>query len=198
RERHAVAVQSERGPRLVGPDNGLLSMAWRALGGAARAVEITSAEVILQPLSATFHGRDVFAPAAAHLALGRPLEFLGPELDPAALVELDLPAPRIGSARVECVVQAVDRYGNLQLNLGRADLEAAGLADLEVIDVHAADWTIPVRLVKTFADLPLGDLGLLMDSTGAVALFLNQGSAADAFAVESGDEVILGRPGEVE
>jgi len=94
-ERRSIAVHAASGAVLVGPDNGLLSMAWDAFGGAVAAVEIAAEDVVLQPVSKTFHGRDVFAPAAAHLAHGLPLERMGPSVDPAGLRALELAAPML-------------------------------------------------------------------------------------------------------
>src|SRR5207302_733107 len=93
--RRGIAVRTESGRLLAGPDNGVLSLAWSALGGASTAAQIASPDVVRSPVSATFHGRDVFAPAAAHLALGRPLERLGQPIDPGTLVSVAVPRPAV-------------------------------------------------------------------------------------------------------
>ncbi len=113
---------------LVGPDNGVLSLAWDALGGVTEAVEISSPDVVLAPVSRTFHGRDVFAPAAAHLAAGRQLGDLGPAMDPASLERFDLPGPMVAAGAVGARVTATDAFGNVQLNATELDLDAAGVA----------------------------------------------------------------------
>src|SRR5947209_7888155 len=110
--RRAIAVEDPDGSYGVGPDNGLLSHLWTRTP--ARAVEITSEEVVLRPASATFHGRDVFAPAAAHLALGRPILKLGPQISVESLVRIEVPKAAVGE-RVSCEVLSVDRFGNVQL-----------------------------------------------------------------------------------
>ena len=127
----AGAAGSRCGPRsgrlLAGPDNGVLSLAWAALGGPSAAAEIAAPEVVRSPASATFHGRDVFAPAAAHLALGGPLERLGPPIDPGTLASVAVPVPAVAPGEAGAVVLSADRFGNLQLAMRPEDLEAAGL-----------------------------------------------------------------------
>ncbi|HYV02229.1 MAG TPA: SAM-dependent chlorinase/fluorinase, partial [Actinomycetota bacterium] len=113
-ERRPIAVETVReGRLLVGPDNGLLSLAWDEAGGVARAVEIRSPDVVLEPVSTTFHGRDVFSPAAAAVASGWPLERLGPAIDPSGLEVVRVPEPTVEDGRVDAEVLSVDRFGNL-------------------------------------------------------------------------------------
>jgi S-adenosylmethionine hydrolase len=183
--RRSVAVEAASGLLLVGPDNGLLSHAFESAGGAARAVEIAAPDVVLRPPSRTFHGRDVFAPAAAHLALGRPLEALGPAVEPATLVRLEVPRARAEPGRVACEVTGVDRFGNVQLSATPADLAAAGLG---VAFRVGHRW---VRVVGTFAEAPPGELAAVEDSQGYVALIVNGGSAAEVTGLGTGDEVLL-------
>ncbi|HXF72208.1 MAG TPA: SAM-dependent chlorinase/fluorinase [Actinomycetota bacterium] len=183
--RRSVAVETASGLLLVGPDNGLLSPASEAAGGPTRAVEIVAPDVVRQPPSRTFHGRDVFAPAAAHLAMGRPLEALGPAVDPATLVPLELPRARVERGRVGCEVTGVDRFGNVQLSATPADLSAAGLRGAFRLGRRR------VRLVGTFADAPPGELAAVEDSQGYVALVVNGGSAAAVTELRDGDEVVL-------
>ncbi len=183
--RRSVAVEAASGLLLVGPDNGLLSHAFEAAGGAARAVEIAAPDVVLHPPSRTFHGRDVFAPAAAHLALGRPVEALGPAVEPATLVRLEVPRARAEPGRVACEVTGVDRFGNVQLSATPADLAAAGLGEAFRLGHR---W---VRVVGTFADAPPGEVAAVEDSQGYVALVVNGGSAARATGLRAGEEVLL-------
>ena len=112
-----VAVETARHGRLmVGPDNGVLSLAWLLEQGVRAAVEIVSPSVLLEPASTTFHGRDIFAPAAAHLAAGTALAELGPPVDPVSLVALSLPKAGVEPGQIGAEVLAVDRFGNLQLS----------------------------------------------------------------------------------
>jgi S-adenosylmethionine hydrolase len=184
-ERRPVAVEASSGALLVGPDNGLLSIAWVALGGACRAAEIAAEEVLLHPVSRTFHGRDVFAPAAAHLAAGMPLEELGPLSDPEALRAVELPGPMVTPGVVGARVVGIDGFGNVQLNVSPEDLEAAGLGAL----LSVGRWTIP--RVATFADVPEGAAAAIVDSQGFLALVVNHGSAARVLGLEPGSRVAL-------
>src|SRR5438309_3888894 len=115
--RRPLALRDEEGRLYVGPDNGLLVPAAEAGGGIAAAHELVNPAYALQPVSRTFHGRDLFSPAAAHLSLGVPLAELGPPVDPDALVRLDLPQPEVGQSRIRAAVLGVDRFGNVALNL---------------------------------------------------------------------------------
>jgi S-adenosyl-L-methionine hydrolase (adenosine-forming) len=186
--RRPVAVACRSGALLVGPDNGVLSMAWATLGGADRAAEITSERVLLGPVSATFHGRDVFAPAAAHLSIGMPLHDLGPPVDPRTLHTVEMPAPMILQGVVGARVMGVDGYGNVQLNARPGDLEAAG------VEGSAEVCGRIVSRVSTFSDVAEGSPAAIVDSQGFVALVVNGGSAADVLGLHRGDAVTLSRP----
>jgi S-adenosylmethionine hydrolase len=194
-ERRAVAVETADGATLVGPDNGLLSLGWDELGGAARAVTITSEAILLTPVSHTFHGRDVFAPAAAHLARGLALAELGPDIAVDDLVRISFPQPTVSPHGLRCVILATDRFGNLQLAARLLDLEAAGLSGVERLEVAAGDQVILARPVRTFGELRPTEPGITVDSAGFLALVMNAGSAALAFGLGPGDDVLLARSG---
>ena len=123
--RRALALRDAEGRFHVGPDNGLLLPAADRFGGVVEAYELASPEYSLQPVSRTFHGRDLFSPAAAHLARGVAVGRLGPPIDPEELVRLDLPVPEVGQSRIRATVLAVDRFGNVALNLTREQLDRA-------------------------------------------------------------------------
>jgi S-adenosyl-L-methionine hydrolase (adenosine-forming) len=184
--RRAVAVAAGS-TLLVGPDNGMLSLAWDALGGVTDAVEIRSPDVILAPVSRTFHGRDVFAPAAAHLAAGTRLGDLGPALDVASLERLDVPGPMVAAGAVGARVTATDGFGNVQLNATELDLDAAGVAEGRVLVVNGR------RLPRagTFAELPEREPGLIIDSDGHLAIVVNRGNAALMLGLAAGDVVVV-------
>src|SRR3954468_3280869 len=122
-----VVVRTTDESVLIGPDNGLLSYAWESRGGVESVVEIANRELWLEHLHATFRGRDVFAPVAGHIAQGRPLTDVGPELDPGELMRLELRAATVDDDHVHAEILAIDHFGNVSLNLARADLEAAGI-----------------------------------------------------------------------
>jgi len=184
-ERRSIAVRAASDAFLVGPDNGLLSLAWEALGGADAAVEIASEDVVLQPVSRTFHGRDVFAPAAAHLAAGMPFADLGPPLVAGELRVLELPRPMLADGAVGARVTGIDGFGNVQLNVRPHDLEAAGMGP--VLTVRGR----PVPRVGVFADVPRGTLAAIIDSQGQLALVVNEGSAADTLGLRVGKTVVI-------
>jgi S-adenosylmethionine hydrolase len=185
--RRPIVVRCGRGDLLVGPDNGLLSLAWAELGGADAAWRLENAAWRLMPVSATFHGRDVFAPAAAHLALGEPPEAAGPSLAPASLVRVDPPAPRIGRGRVEAEVLLVDPFGSALLGVRAADAEGAGLRPGRAVRVAGQ----PARCVTTFAEAAPAGLCLLADSSGWLLLAVREGSACDALGLRVGDSVTV-------
>lgn len=186
-ERRSITVEAASGALLVGPDNGLLSMAWEELGGATRAVEISSEDVLLQPVSKTFHGRDVFAPAAAHLASGLDPDDLGPSIPVDRLKRLDLPGPMVTPGVIGARVTGVDGFGNVQLNVTPEALESAGILGPLVLGPRL------IPRAAAFSDVPEGALAAIVDSQGYIALVVNHGSAAHALALDPGSTVTLSR-----
>jgi S-adenosyl-L-methionine hydrolase (adenosine-forming) len=189
-DRRAVALEAGR-RALVGPDNGVLSLATDALDGVDRAVEIDLARVAPGPVSATFHGRDVFAPAAAMIASGGRLAELGSEVDPSSLTRVTIDEPIVSAGRLETIILGVDRFGNLRLAARRDDLGTAGLGDRFGVTIRGTRRR--VRAVRTFADLGPDELGLLEDSGGWMALVRNGSSAAEALGCVPYDRVMLER-----
>lgn len=176
---------------LVGPDNGLLSLAWEAAGGATRVFEIAAPDVLLSPVSNVFHGRDVFAPAAGHVAAGMPPEKLGPELDPSALVRVHLPEPEISSGEIQCRVLDVDRFGNVRLNVRPADLEAAGWRDAASIKIATTSASTPAKRAATYAEVGWGEYATIEDAWGWVTVIRFEANAAADLVVRTGDPVWL-------
>jgi S-adenosyl-L-methionine hydrolase (adenosine-forming) len=189
--RRAVAVAAAEGRFLVGPDNGLLSRALDRLGGALEAVELSRSPFRLEPVSATFHGRDLFAPVAAHLALGARLDEAGESIDPASLVELDLPTPRVGPEEILAHAIHVDGYGNVTLDLDASMLGAGPLRPGDPLEIRAPDGRFNGVWARTFADVRPGDLLLFEDSSGALALAASGGDAAGLLDLEPDREVAL-------
>ena len=192
--RRAVAVRTVPGHFLVGPDNGLLSLAFAGTGP-VEAVEISSPDILLTPVSSTFHGRDVFAPAAAHLAKGGALAELGPRVDPASLVRLSIPPAVIAHElnEVAAAVLIVDHFGNVKLAASVRDLEAAGLGAASAILVSAGGRVSTARRAVTFGDVASGALALIEDSSGWLALVVNGGSASERLGLQPGQTVTLGQ-----
>jgi S-adenosyl-L-methionine hydrolase (adenosine-forming) len=188
-KRRAVAVVAG-GHVLVGPENGLIPWAADVLGGPERAFEITNTSVMRHPVSKTFHGRDVFAPAAAHLALGADPAQLGPRVSPESLVRLAPPVAEVSEEGVLGEVALVDGFGNLQTSVpaDRAALPVGTRVPL-VIGDSAATATVG----RTFADVPAGELLLYVDSSGYLAVAVNGGSAARTLGAGIGAQVRIGR-----
>jgi S-adenosylmethionine hydrolase len=191
-ERRPVAIEVDgEGPRhLVGPDNGLLLGAAARLGGPVHAVAL-EAPAAAHARAATFDGRDVFAPCAARLATGAPLASLGRTVEVASLVTLPEPVVRRrvledGRAAIAAPVRWIDRFGNVQLPLDADVLDGVTSAALVARD-H--DAIVPV--VRTFAELDRGVIGVVRDANGAVAIVVGEGSAASLLRVAVGDRVEL-------
>jgi S-adenosyl-L-methionine hydrolase (adenosine-forming) len=177
---------------LVGPDNGLLLWAADVLGGVTAAVEPSDPAYHLPSPALTFHGRDVFAPVAAHLAAGVALSALGSALAVDDLARLRVPRVEIRAGVLETEVLAVDRFGNVQLAARDADLRAAGLARGPV-EVAVRDRAYAVVLASTFGDVAAGDLIVFVDSAGHIAIAVNGGAAAAELGLSPGDAVLVTR-----
>jgi S-adenosyl-L-methionine hydrolase (adenosine-forming) len=190
-ERKPVALRGSDERLYVGPDNGLLLVAADRLGGVTEAVEIAEAAYMLDRISHTFHGRDIFSPAAAHLASGVELGKLGPALDPAALHRLEVPEPSVGEARIRATVLYIDRYGNVQLNLTADHLTRVGIVPGSRVEVEVGFERYFASAARTFAEARTGDIVLYEDAYANIALAINHGDAARMFSVRVGDELRL-------
>ncbi len=186
-----MAVRCEDGRLLVGPDNGVLSLAWERAGGVDDVVDISRSRHRLEPVSATFHGRDVFAPVAAHLAAGADLADAGERVAASELVTLSLPTPSVTPEAVTAHALVVDRFGNVTLDAGHAELAGTGLVLGARVEVEIGGGRHAATFVRTFADVPAGDLLLYEDAYRALALAVNRGDAADELRVAPDDEVRL-------
>jgi S-adenosyl-L-methionine hydrolase (adenosine-forming) len=191
-DRRPVAVRTAEEDRvLVGPDNGVLALALERLGGPLGAVELTTSAFRLEPVTATFHGRDIFAPVAARLAAGAALADAGEDIDPTTLAALALPEPRIYPDRVVAHVVYVDGFGNAALNVGHEQFASTFLRIGESVRVESASARLAARFARTFADVPAGDGVVYEDSYRSLALAVNRGSAAAALRLTPDDEVVL-------
>ena len=188
--RRALAIRAD-GRLLVGPDNGLLVPAVERLGGAEAAFEITNRRYALERVSPTFHGRDVFSPAAAHLSLGLDPAELGAAVDPGALVRPELPQPEIGERRVRATCVYIDRFGNIQLNVQSRELEPLGIVPGRQVEVEVAMERFYALAARTFADARAGDIILYEDAYENIALAISRGNAAETFGIRAGMEVRL-------
>ena len=186
--RRELALRDADGRSYVGPDNGLLLPAAER-AGITEAHEIVNPKYALSPVSRTFHGRDIFAPAAAHLANGVAIAELGPPIDPTALVRLELPRPEVRSNRIGSTILYVDAFGNIQLNLTREHLDQADVQPGARIELDVAGQRYYAVAARTFSDARTGDLILYEDSWGNVAVAMNRGNAAEMLAARAGQEL---------
>ena len=175
--RRALVLSDVEGRFYVGPDNGLLLPAvdW---AGIADAHELTNPAYALESVSRTFHGRDLFAPAAAHLARGVPIGELGPPIDPEALVRLDLPEPSFAEGVVAATTLYVDSFGNVALNLTRDDLERVGIVPGTRVELDLSGERYYAVSARTFADARPGDVILYEDSYRNMSIAISNGNAA--------------------
>jgi S-adenosylmethionine hydrolase len=172
----------------VGPDNGLLMRAAdREVAEEARA--LSNPRYHLERVSRTFHARDVFAPVAAHLAAGAHFADLGDEIDPSALVRIDLPEPEVGETKLQATILTVDRFGNLSLNLTREHLDAISVEAGGWVELQFALDAYYAQVAETYTDTKRGQLILYEDSYGAIAIAIREGNAARLTSAGPGDKL---------
>jgi S-adenosyl-L-methionine hydrolase (adenosine-forming) len=188
-ERRAVALRLDDGRLLVGPDNGLLWPAAQGGGGAVEAVEIGTSPFRLEPVSATFHGRDIFAPVAARLAAGAPFAEAGAPCDPLGLVKLELPGLRRDGAALVAHALYIDRFGNVQLDITHDDLADSGLKLGHRARLAVPSGTFEAQYARTFADVQPGHLLLYEDAYRRLAVAVSHGDAAERVGLALDDEL---------
>jgi len=200
-DRRPIGIRTARGDVLIGPDNGLLTAAADRLGGIDAVHLLANPSWLLPQQSATFHGRDIFAPMAAHLALGGDFAEVGPVLDAGSIVDLRFPKPAIRDGGLDTVAMYVDSFGNIRLGATPEDLTRAvgeiapgAAVRLEFDEVGANRAVVQAATFgRTFGALPPGAALLYTDSSGQLALGHNQASAAAALGVEAGRGVRIER-----
>ena len=192
-DRRALALRTaEEGRFLVGPDNGLLVPAAEKFGGAAVAVDIGLSPARLEPVSATFHGRDIFAPVAAKLAMGvEDLTTLGEPVDPSRLVKLELPEPEIAADSITAHVIGHDHFGNVQLNVSHEQLLEGPLRLGSPIVIEAGEAKLDAVFARTFAEVPDGALLAYEDASRTLAIAVNRGSAVTVLGLQRDAEIRL-------
>ncbi len=186
--RRAIAVRTADGRFFVGPDNGLLMLAADAAGVTA-AHELTDPRYRLPQVSHTFHARDIFAPAAAHLAAGVPIEDLGARIEPADLVRIAVPAPEVRRSQVSATVLVVDRFGNVATNARRSHIAALAVKSGDRVEIRLSLDRYYALVADTFADAQPGELIFYEDSYGLMTLAISRGDAARLTGVVLGDEI---------
>src|SRR3954451_18731318 len=184
--RRAIALRTTDEDRiLIGPDNGLLSLAAQRFGGIAEVVDVARSRHRLEPVSMTFHGRDIFAPVAAHLAAGAPLGDAGDPIDADEVVRADMPLAILEEGELFAHAVGFDRFGNVMLDVEHAELTGSGFRLGHGVDVNGRHGVY----ATTFADVAPGELILYEDAYRTLALAVNRGSARELLGVERDDEL---------
>src|SRR4051794_35273159 len=182
-ERRGVAVRCEDGRLLVGPDNGLLSLAWQRFGGVDLAVDISRSPHRLEPVSATFHGRDLFAPVAAQLAAGADPADAGEPLEPDELATVELPEARVDGDEIAAHVLVTDRFGNAGLNVDHEQLAGSGLHLGGALELEVKGERFLASYAHTFADVKPGELLVYEDAYRMLAVAINRGDAVETLGL---------------
>ncbi len=193
--RRPIAITSERGDVLVGPDNGLLIPAAERLGGIAEARVLENQELWLPRTTSTFHGRDIFAPVAARLAMGATFETVGDIVDPVSLVRLPWPESTVQPGVLRTAVLYIDSFGNVKLGAQANELaEAIGpLSTGDALELNLLAGPLLLPWASTFGDVAAGALFVCEDSFGWLALAVNQGSAAQRLGLTEDAPVAIQR-----
>jgi len=191
-DRRPVAVRvAEEERLLVGPDNGVLALAIERFGGPLVAVDLESSGFRMHPVTATFHGRDIFAPVAAHLATGAELADAGDPVEPDSLVRVELPDPRLDDGAVVAHALVIDHFGNVGLNVDHERLAGTGLTLGGRVAVDAGGERYVATYAQTFADVNPGELIVYEDAYRTLALAINRGDAAGTLDLGVDAEVRL-------
>jgi S-adenosylmethionine hydrolase len=189
-ERRAVALRcAEEGRMLVGPDNGVLALAAKRFGGVVEAMDVGRSPWRLEPVSATFHGRDIFVPVAARLAAGEPLAEAGEPCDPDSLARLELPRPEAGEGVLTAHVVAVDRFGNAILDATHEDLDGSGIRLGRPLELAVDHRRFTAWYAVTFADVRPGEILVYEDAYRTLAVAVNRGDAAGLLGLTDDSEL---------
>lgn len=190
-ERRAIAAETSAGV-FVGPDNGVMGPAIAMLGGAHRIVAIENPDLRIPSAGQTFHGRDIFGPAAAVLASGQAeLSECGPDVAPDTVTPLLLPLPEIERGSITATAWWVDRFGNVQLNVSPEDVALAGITDQETVTVGVGSTTWEIPWVTSYGEVEEGEALLHVDGSGLMAIAVRGGSAAADLNLADGTSVTL-------
>lgn len=193
-KRKAIIAHAKTGQFFVLPDNGLLTLV-QDRDGIDAVREITNpAWMIGAKLSSTFHGRDIFSPAGAHLARGDDWTQAGPAVDPAALVRLDLHNAKLTKTGLEGEVIGTDGpYGNLVLNIPSETFAQLGYRIGDIVSVNLAGKLLAFPFVKTFSDVPVGKPLFYIDSRGRLSLGINQRNFSTTYSVDAPAQLFIPR-----
>lgn len=189
--RRAIAASTSVGV-FVGPDNGVLSPAVAMVGGADRIVAIENPEMRIPSAGETFHGRDVFGPAAALLASGEAsLDDCGPDVSPESVTPLLLPLPEVEAGHVTATAWWIDRFGNTQTNVSPDEMALAGISDATTVTVRIGSTEYEIPWVGVYGEVGEGEPLIYVDGSGLIALAVRGGSAAEMLALSEGQPITL-------
>ncbi len=188
-----IAVRTADGSLFVSPDNGLTSLAWEIAGGAVQAHVLDDPRWWHPAPARTFRGRDVYAPVAARLATGLAIEEVGTAVPVEDLERLVQRAATVDDDHVHGEVVMVDHFGNLTLNLRRAELEAAGIALGDTVELRCGGKALTVPFTLTYGEVQRGRLAVCEDSFRTITIAVNQGSAATRLRARRGDPLVISR-----
>lgn len=187
-KRRAIALRTAEEDRiLVGPDNGLLALAAQRFGGAIEAADVSRSQHRLEPVSATFHGRDIFAPVAAALAAGADLFDTGEPIDADEITLLHMPMAFAEPDELVAHAVGFDRFGNVTLDVEHQELTSSGLRLGRPVTINGR----PAHYATTFSDVAAGELLLYEDAYRTLAIAVNRGSARDSLDVALDDELTI-------
>lgn len=189
--RKNVIIKVRRGDYFVGPDNGCLMTAPRLLGGIEKAVEIKNEKYMIKPVSPIFHGRHVFAPAAAYLSKGTDIRDFGPEINPKDLVRAPYEEAVVRNGRIEATVIHINHFGSLHLNILQDEWDKLGLNRGDKVQTVIGKKKIVLPFVDTFGDVPKDKPLIMKDDYRRVEVAVNQGSFAKKYHVEVGDKITI-------
>ncbi|MCX4564577.1 SAM-dependent chlorinase/fluorinase [Streptomyces phaeochromogenes] len=188
--RRGLICQVKRGDYLIGPDNGVLLPAARMLGGIIDVHEIINSEYMREPVSATFHGRDIFAPVAAHLANGVQISQFGPDVDPVTLIRAPYGEAHRRANSLEGKIIQINGYGSINLNVTHSQWEEFGVREGCEITVQLTEaHLLKIPVARTYGDVPEGRAVIIKDDYGRVEIAKNLGSFANQYPVSIGDDV---------
>lgn len=190
-KRKAVIIKVGRGDYFVGPDNGCLMTAPRLLGGIEKAVEITNEKYMITPVSPIFHGRHIFAPAAAWLSKGVPVQEFGPEINPKDLAKAPYGEAVVQGGSIEATVIHVNHFGSLHLNILQEELDKLNLAKGETVELSTGKKKITVPFYDTFGEVAAGKPLIMKDDYRRIEVAVNCGSFANEYSVGVGDRIVI-------
>lgn len=197
-KRKPLIIQTKRGDFLIGPDNGVLIPALNILGGVIKVVKIKNPKYMILPISPIFHGRHIFAPAAAYLAKGIPIDKFGPILDFKKLVEAPYKEAKLKGRKIEAEIIHVNKFGSIHLNITHSTWDQLGVSLGQTIKItfnnqkiSKAFLRIALPFVETFGQVEQGKPLILKDDFGRMEVALNQGNFAKKYQVKVGDKVII-------